>query len=217
MLVEFLERLRDAVLLEVVGGGIEVVVHGEQLALDEVRLGRPPQPHGDIRLAHGEIEFAVVEQQGDVDLRIDLGEFLEARRQPHGAKAHGRGDAQLARRLLLRVHQARLGGGELGEHFVRRAIQHLALLGEDEAARMAVEEGHVQRIFQRRDLAADSRLRQAQLVACMGEAAGIRHGVEDPELVPVHDRITQRHGAPPSGCAASARPRVRPCSPCRRR
>ncbi len=69
MLVEILERLRDAVTAQIFRRGIDVVMHGEELALDEIGLGRPAQADGDIGLAHGEIEFAVVEQQRDADLR----------------------------------------------------------------------------------------------------------------------------------------------------
>ena len=44
----------------------------------------------------------------------------------------------------------------------------------------------VEVLFQRADLPADGRLRQCEFVARMGEAAGVRHGVKDPELVPIH-------------------------------
>ena len=120
---------------------------------------------------------------------IELGEFLDARRQPDGTEADRRGDAQLARRLVLRIHQARLRRGQLGEDVMRGAVEHFALLGENEAARMAMEQRHIESVFKRADLAADRRLRQAQFMAGMGEASRIRHRVEDPELVPIHGML----------------------------
>ena len=51
-------------------------MHGEELALDEIRLRRPPQADRHIGLAHGEIEFAVVEQQRHLDVGIEFDEFL---------------------------------------------------------------------------------------------------------------------------------------------
>ena len=78
-----------------------MVMHDEKLALDEIGLGGPAQADGHIGLAHGEIEFAVLQQKRDADLRIEFGEFLDARREPDGAQANGRGDAQFARGLFL--------------------------------------------------------------------------------------------------------------------
>ncbi len=75
---------------------------------------------------------------------IELGEFRDARREPDRAEANRGGDAQFARRLFLRIHQAGLCGGQLGEHIMGGAVEHLALLGEDEAAGMAMEQRHVE-------------------------------------------------------------------------
>jgi hypothetical protein len=52
---------------------------------------------------------------------------------------------------------------------------------------MAVEQVGVQLLFQSADLATDGRLRQIQLVARMGQAARVRHGVKYSELVPIHE------------------------------
>ena len=70
---------------------------------------------------------------------------------------------------------------------MRRAVEQFALLGEDQAAGMAVEQRHLQAVFQGRDLAAHRRLAEVQQLAGMGEAARLRHRVEDAQLVPIHD------------------------------
>ena len=70
---------------------------------------------------------------------------------------------------------------------MRRAEQHLALFGEDQAARMTMEQRDIEFLLERADLPAHRRLRQPEFMSGMGEAAGIRHGVKYPELVPVHE------------------------------
>jgi hypothetical protein len=60
------------------------------------------------------------------------------------------------------------------------------LFGEDQSARMTVEQRHVERLFQRAHLPRHGRLRQAELFARMGEASGFRGCVKDLELVPIH-------------------------------
>ena len=55
---------------------------GEQAALDEVRLRRAPQPDGDVRLAHGEVEFLAREDELDAHVRIKVEELGDALRQP---------------------------------------------------------------------------------------------------------------------------------------
>ena len=82
------------------------------------------------------------------------------------------------------------------ERFLRRRqpAQHirdggekqLAFVGQGQAAGMALEERRGNLLLQRTDLAADGRLRQAQRLAGMGEAAGARHRVEDAKFVPIH-------------------------------
>src|SRR3546814_8068035 len=52
---------------------------------------------------------------------------------------------------------------------------------------MAVEEGHLQAVLEGRDLAAHRRLAEVQQFAGMGEAARLRHRVEDAQLVPIHN------------------------------
>src|SRR5437763_8286316 len=112
-------------------------------------------------------------------------------------------------------------------------VEHLALFGQDEAAGMAVEQRYIEILLERADLAAHRRLRQAELMTGMGEAAGFRHRMENPELVPVHrhdcysrmfsmaERIVSRIVIPRPrgripGQRAISRLRVPPCSPCRR-
>src|SRR6202034_1155861 len=62
------------------------------------------------------------------------------------------------------------------------------LLGENEAACVAMEQRHRQLLLQRADLPRNRRLRQTELLAGMREAACFPRGVKHLQLVPVHIR-----------------------------
>ena len=80
-------------------------MHREQLALDQVRLGRNAQADRDIGLAHGEIEFFIGHDQRDADIGIEVDEFADLRRQPMGAEPDRGGDLQIAVRTFAAVGQ----------------------------------------------------------------------------------------------------------------
>ena len=179
-------------------------VHREQLALDQVGLRRLAQPDRHVGLAHGEIELLVGGEQRDADVGIEVEELADPRRQPVDADAGRGGDLQLAVRPLAAVGQLGARRFQLHEHFMRGAEEQLALLGEDQAARMAVEQRDPELLLERADLPRHRRLRQAELLARMGEAAGLGGGVEDLELVPIHGcslslAVTRRRRDAPHG------------------
>ena len=67
-----------------------------------------------------------------------------------------------------------------------RVKQQLTLLCQNQPACMPVKQRDVQAFFKRADLSRYGRLAQMQGVACMGQAARIRHRVKYSELVPIH-------------------------------
>ena len=149
VLVEILVRARRAEALEVVRRGVGMEVHREQLALDQVRLRRLAQADGDVGLAHRQIEFLVGGDQRDVDVGIEVEEFAEPRRQPVHADARRGGYLEFAVRPLAAVGELGARRLELHEDFMRGAIKQLALFGEDQPARMAVEQRHRKLAFER--------------------------------------------------------------------
>ena len=192
MIVEFFVAARRAEALQIFRRRAGMEVHREQLALDQVGLGRHPQPDRDVRFAHREIEFLLGGQQRDADVGIKFEEFAEPRCQPVHAKADGRLHLQLAMRLLARVGQLGARRLKLHEHFVRGAVEQLALFGQDQPARMTMEQRRAQLLFERAHLARHRRLRQPELLTRMGEAAGLRGGVKHFQLVPVHTLTAPR-------------------------
>src|SRR4051794_40446319 len=99
------------------------------------------------------------------------------------------------------------------------AIQQFALLGEDESARMAMEERHIEALFERADLARNRRLAEIEHFPGMGEAARLGYRVENPQLVPVHHRCAARfpprvglHSAALAAASSSSAARKRSAS-----
>ena len=150
------------------------------MPLHEVGLLRRMHADGDVGLAHGEVEIPVIEQQGHRDFRILLQEGLRAGGEPDGAEAHRRRHLQAPGRLFLAFREQRFGHRELGEDLAHRAVQRLALFGEDQAARMAVKERHLQGFLERGNLTGDGGLAEVQGITRVGEAARLRHRVENP-------------------------------------
>ena len=120
------------------------------------------------------------------DVRIKFEELAEARGEPTGAEAEGRGDAQFPVRLFATVHQAAAHSVELEHDVLHRAEQQFALLGQDEAARVAVEQRGLEFLLERADLPAHRRLAEIENLSGMGEGAGIRRCLKNPQLVPIH-------------------------------
>ena len=158
----------------------------DQPLADQIGLRRFLHPDRHIGLAHRQIQHALFQQKVDLQLGIAVVKLHQPRRQPHRAKADRGRHFQLAKDLFLAVADARGGGIELFRHRRGGVKQQFALFGQDQAAGVTVKEGGAQRFFQRPDLPADGRLRQVQRIARMGQRPGIRHRVEDAQLVPVH-------------------------------
>ena len=161
-------------------------MEGQQFSLEQAGMNRGTHANSDVGFAHGEIEFPVVDHQADRDVRVMLEKFMDARRDPGRAEAHGRGHPDVAHRLLGGIAEGGPGDRQFARHVLGGMEQHLTLFGQDESARVAVEEGHAEFLFQRADLAADRRLAEIKDPAAAREAAGFGDGVKDTEAIPVH-------------------------------
>jgi len=73
MAVEVVERARRAGALDVFRRTIGVEADREQLALDQIRLGRLAGADCDIGLAHRQIELFVGDDERDPNVRIERG------------------------------------------------------------------------------------------------------------------------------------------------
>src|SRR4029078_2126274 len=112
---------------------------------------------------------------------------------------------------LLAVGQLGPGGLKLHEYVVRGVVQQFALLGENESAGVAVKQRHAEFLFERRNLPRHRRLRQSELFAGMGKAAGVGGRVKDLEFVPIHAHPLS-HSAATAGSASPCAARERSAS-----
>lgn len=167
-------------------------VHGEELALDQIRLLRLTQADGAVCMPHVHVQLLVVEDELDLHVGIKLQEFLDLVGQPALAQADRRRYAQLAARLVGRLGQLHLDRFELKENVMRGAVQQFALFGQDQTAGMAMEQLDADILLQCADLAADGGLGQVQFVGRMRERSRFGSRVKNTQLVPV-----QWHAASP--------------------
>ena len=87
MFREVFHRVRRAMALEIIDTAIEVVVDGEQLALDKIGLHRRAHADGKVGLALRKVELAVLEHQVHLQLWEIAHEFVDARQEPVCAKS----------------------------------------------------------------------------------------------------------------------------------
>ena len=120
---------------------------------------------------------------------IEVEELGDPLRQPDRPEADGRRHLEVAGRPLARLDEAGAGGLEPHPHVARRPEQQVALLGQDQAAGMAVEERGLQLALEGADLPADRGLAEAEIVPGAREAASFGDRIENPDLVPIHDGV----------------------------
>jgi hypothetical protein len=140
VLIEVLERAWRAKALQIPRRRIGMKMHGEQLALDYVRLRRLPHSNTNVGLAHGEVELFVGDDEINADIRIKLHEFAEPWNEPVHAKTRRGGHLEVAVRPLAAVGQLGPRRFEFHENVMRGTIEKLPLLRQDETAGMAVKQ-----------------------------------------------------------------------------
>src|SRR3974390_2536528 len=134
-----------------------------------------------------------------MNVGVKLAELPEPGGEPVHADARGRCHAQFAVRSFAAVRELCAGGLKLHEYVMGGMVKDVARLGENEAAPMAMKQRYAELLLERRDLTRDGRLRQPKLLPGMGEAARLRGGMKDLQLVPVH-----AHGSHSAATAGSA-------------
>ena len=109
-------------------------------------------------------------------------------------------------RALAIVRQTHAGCIEFLPDIFHRTKQQLALFGQDQTTRMAMEQRHFQIVLKRTDLSAHRRLAQTQSVTGMGEGARFGSRMKNAQLVPIHGRVLSLYSAACAlGCTESQR------------
>ena len=186
MLVEVLGLLRHAVLLYVVGGGIEMHLDTDEVTLDQIRLPGRRHANRDIGFAHRQIELGIVDHQADLDLGVEIEKFPNPRCQPRRAEGDRSLDLERTLGSVLRFGDQTFSHRQFGKYVACRAKEEFALLGQNQATRMAVKQRDAQAFLKRADLPAYRRLAEIQRFPGMRETSRLCHRMEYPQLVPIH-------------------------------
>ena len=157
-----------------------------QLALDHVLLGGRPGPDGHIGLQPRDVELVIGQEETQADIGEGGVKPGQTRRQPDGAQRRGRGNPQQPAGLVAHVLHRAFGQRHPAGDVARSLEQDTPRLGEQEPARMAVEELDAEALLQRGDLPAHRRLGQVERLRRAGKGARLGGGVEGFQLVPVH-------------------------------
>jgi hypothetical protein len=134
-------------------------------------------------------------------------------------QAEGHGHAHLEHPHRVAAARAHLGLGfvQRAQHFLAAGMEHVALPGEREPARGAVEQAHAQPRFQVRHLARDRGLGHLQRIRAADETAGLHHRDEGAHFLeavhidPVSETVNCRASSLCRG--AEQRPVARNCGP----
>ena len=147
------------------------------------------QAQRDVRFTHSEVEVVVRQQQLQFDFRVEFDELAETGGEPIGAEPKGRRHPEFAVRLFPAVDEPAAHGVELQNDVAHRSQQHFALLGQNEAASMAMKQRRAEVGLERPNLTADRRLAEAQGLACVRERSRVRGGLKNAQLIPIHRRF----------------------------
>jgi hypothetical protein len=136
------------------------------------------QGQGHVDAVGHQVRVAVLEAQVDLHLGVVRHELQRQRDQHAAPEGHRAADAQLALHLGLAYldHLVRLG------HVVDDGLAFLVVqragLGQAHAARVAVEQAHLQPRLHGRDLLGHRGLGGGEFVRDLGEAARLHHAHE---------------------------------------
>jgi hypothetical protein len=182
---------------QIAARGEQAHIDPHQLAADQIGLAWLLHADRHIGFAHRQVEHAFLEHQIDPQIGVFREQLGQAGGQPQRAEADGGGHAQMAEHLFLGIADPRLGRFQPFRHRPGGVEQELALFGQDQPARVTVEQRRVQAFLQRADLPADRRLRQMQRVAGMRQAARIGDCMKYAQLVPIHGHTVCPNGHRP--------------------
>ena len=159
-------------------------VRGLEGPVDGARLPRRLDQQRDVDLARAQLVLALVGLGGDhrqLDLRVQRAEAADRLGRDRRAGRRERRQAQPARAQTLERAQLGLGVGEPREDDVGVADEHLARLGETDAARVALHQRRGRLAFQRSDLLRHRGLREVQRLGRTGERAAGRDLAQHPQ------------------------------------
>ena len=128
-----------------------------------------------------------MENQFNVDLRVEVEEFRDAVGEPDAADPDSRRDLEISGRPLICFVQSLARRLYAQADVLRGSEENITMLGQDQAAGVTMEERNVQIALEGADASADGGLVQVELFSGPGKASSFCHGKEEFDLVPIQD------------------------------
>ena len=159
---------------------------------DERRVVHRQRQQAEIGSARAQLANQPRRRSGhqlDVDVRVLLAKGLEQRRKDVQAHCHAADEAQRALDVLLGVEDRGAGLLEVVEHPLAETKERRAGGRDADLATKAQEQLLVELFLQQENLAADSGLRQMQLLSGARERPALRYRPENLELPKIHASV----------------------------
>ena len=131
-------------LVQIILGRIKAHLHAHQAFADQVGLAGFLHADCHIGLAHGQVQHPFFQHQIDFQMRVLFIKLGQARCQPQGAKAGGGGHTQFAKHTFFAVANTGRGAFQPFGHGLGGLEQQLPLFGQDQTARVAMEQGGIE-------------------------------------------------------------------------
>ena len=177
-----------AVALEVGGARVNAERIVGEPAGDEASRLRLVEADDDIDLAARERRQLRQRHQLQAHGRMTLGEIAQRACEVIGREPVRRADAHIARKFEIDAGDLALRMQEGALHLLGGADEALARAGELRAGRAPVEQLGADRLFERRDAAADRRMIELEPLRGGDELPAAGDGEEDADVVPIHQR-----------------------------
>ena len=171
-----------------------------ELVLGEVRAPVPGR-HGAVRRLDDEVDVRLgsplldlVEHQLEHEVGELPGQDLDERRHPGGAGRGEVADGEPPGTALAQVGDELVGPAPLAHHLVGLRVEHQRSLRRHDPTADAVEQGETGLPLEGRQVLADGRRREAQVVRGRLHRAARDDGAEDPDAVEVEHPLTIQCG-----------------------
>ncbi|MNZ98263.1 hypothetical protein D3C78_1175400 [compost metagenome] len=171
--------VRLAVRFPVFRRGDHVLRDVRQVARHHAAVRHHTDADADIVAVLDQVAEVVAHAEEHADLRVTAAEFFHQRQDEAAAEGIGQADAQVAGRLVAAGLELVDRGVQVVDRAAALRVEAATVLGQRQLARGAVEQPHLQFLFEPGNTLADRGRRHAQFAGGIGKAAILSSGHED--------------------------------------